>query len=94
VQYNMSPETLLEECGDIRASGVDYYLDNDIDPELRERNLSVAVNGSMYTKEKRGVMPSIIIDLYDERREIKKSMLSADAELQLLQTELNELERA
>ena len=80
VQYNMSPETLLEEYGDIRASGVDYYLDNDIDPELRERNLSVAVNGSMYTKEKRGVMPSIIIDLYDERREVKSNMLKMQQE--------------
>jgi DNA polymerase elongation subunit (family B) len=75
VQYNMSPETLLSGPGDFTASGVDYYLENDIDPELRERDVSVAANGSMYRKDKRGVMPEIIIGLYDERRAVKNDML-------------------
>jgi DNA polymerase elongation subunit (family B) len=75
VQYNMSPETLLNDPSDFTASGVEYYMKNGIDDELRERNVSVAVNGSMYRNDKRGVLPEIIIGLYNERKEVKRGML-------------------
>jgi DNA polymerase elongation subunit (family B) len=97
VQYNMSPETLLSGPGDFTASGVDYYLENAIDPELRERDVSVAANGSLYTKEKRGVMPEIIIGLYDERRAVKNNMLKLQKDYERgktseLSREINRLE--
>ena len=97
VQYNMSPETLLSDPGDFTASGVDYYLENDIDPELRERDVSVAANGSMYRKDKRGVMPEIIIGLYDERRAVKNDMLKLQKDYEKgktseLSREINRLE--
>jgi DNA polymerase elongation subunit (family B) len=97
VQYNMSPETLLSGPGDFTASGVDYYLENDIDPELRERDVSVAANGSMYRKDKRGVMPEIIIGLYDERRAVKNDMLKLQKDYEKgktseLSREINRLE--
>ena len=76
VQYNMSPETLLDGEGDFTACGVDHYLDNPISDDIRKLDVSVAVNGSMYSKEKRGVLPSIIIDMYNERRDVKAEMLS------------------
>lgn len=75
VQSNMSPETLLSDSSDFTVSGVDYYLDNDIDTEMRERDVSVAANGSVYRKDKRGVLPEIIIGLYNERRAVKNNML-------------------
>ena len=97
VQYNMSPETLLSGPGDFTASGVDYYLENGIDPELRERDVSVAANGSMYRKDKRGVMPEIIIGLYDERRAVKNDMLKLQKDYEKgktseLSREINRLE--
>ena len=97
VQYNMSPETLLSGPGDFTASGVDYYLENDIDPELRERDVSVAANGSMYRKDKRGVMPEIIIGLYNERRVVKNDMLKLQKDYEKgktseLSREINRLE--
>ena len=93
----MSPETLLSDPGDFTASGVDYYLENDIDPELRERDVSVAANGSMYRKDKRGVMPEIIIGLYDERRAVKNDMLKLQKDYEKgktseLSREINRLE--
>ena len=80
VQYNMSPETLVSGGDDFTASGVEHYLNNPIREDVRERDLSVAVNGSMYRKDVRGVLPTIIIGLYDERRGIKNEMLSLKSE--------------
>jgi DNA polymerase elongation subunit (family B) len=76
----MSPETLVSGGDDFTASGVDHYLNNPIREDVRERGLSVAVNGSMYRKDVRGVLPTIIIGLYDERRGIKNEMLSLKSE--------------
>ena len=74
VQYNMSPETLMPY---MIQTGVDYYLEN---PATPDGDYAVAANGSMYRKEKRGVLPEIIIGLYDERRAIKKEMLNKKQE--------------
>jgi DNA polymerase elongation subunit (family B) len=79
VQYNMSPETLVKG-DDFTASGVEHYLKNPVSDAPRERDLSVAANGSMYRKDKRGVFPTIIIGLYDERAVIKKEMLKLKQE--------------
>ena len=75
VQYNMSPETLLTGTGDFTASGVDHYLHNELTEEAKSRDVAVAANGSMYRKDKRGIMPDIIIGLYNERRDVKNDML-------------------
>ena len=73
VQYNMSPETLVR---DMRVGhGVDHYLANSADESAVSQNYSVAANGSCYRKDKQGVLPTIIIDLYNERRVTKDKML-------------------
>ena len=83
VQWNMSPETLLTTPADHLPSGVEHYLSafdggDPIHPAQRERNNAVASNGSIYSKKIEGVIPNIIIDYYDERRSVKKQMLSAE----------------
>ena len=83
VQWNMSPETLLTTPADHLPSGVDHYLSafdggDPIHPAQRERDNAVASNGSIYSKKIDGVIPNIIIDYYDERRSVKKQMLSAE----------------
>ena len=77
VQYNMSPETLLRSPADKLPSGVDFYLreGDPLHPANRARNVAVAANGSCYSKDKQGVLPTIIIGLYDERRVTKNKML-------------------
>jgi len=75
VQYNMSPETLLNGGGDFTIGGVDHYLNNELTEEARAMDVAVAANGSMYRKDKRGIMPEIIIGLYNERRTVKNDML-------------------
>jgi len=83
VQYNMSPETLLTGDEDFAPHGVDYYLDakhDPLPPSIRERDVAVAANGSMYRKDKQGCIPEIIIGYYDERKSIKGEALKLKKE--------------
>ena len=97
VQYNMSPETLLTSPADMLPSGVDYYLENGLNPAVRERDVAVAANGSCYRKDKTGFIPEIIVELYNERKSIKKEMLDKKREYETqntfeLQKEITQLD--
>lgn len=100
VQYNMSPETLVED-GPVLPAGVDYYLEfansEQSPPHNEGVEFAVAANGSVYRKDKRGVLPDIIVGLYDERKAVKKQMLGAKQEYEKkksaeLSREINRLE--
>lgn len=74
IQWNMSPETLIPHT---RVDGLnpDRILEDgkvDIDVDV-----AVAANGSCYRKDKTGIIPEIIEDLYDKRVIIKNQMLAA-----------------
>lgn len=73
VQWNMSPETIVNGF----APGFD--VDNCLEGKARsdDYEYTVAANGSMYQKDKQGMIPSIIVQYYDERKLIKKKMLEA-----------------
>lgn len=86
VQYNMSPETLLTGPEDFGPHGVDYYLESKHDPlppSVRERNVAVAANGSMYRKDKQGMLPEIIVMYYNDRKKIKGEALKLKKEYEL-----------
>lgn len=78
VQYNMSPETLVED-GPVLPSGVEYYLkyatNGEAPPHNADVEYSVAANGTCFRKDERGHLPDIIIGLYDERKAVKRQML-------------------
>ena len=80
VQWNMSPETLVDQS---EISGVDYYLDN---TNRIEKDYALAANGSTYRKDKDGIIPSLIVDYYDERKSVKKQMLAAESAYQKSKT--------
>jgi DNA polymerase elongation subunit (family B) len=73
----MSPETVR----DVRVAGIDPdvclkgYTHDDGEN-------SMAANGTLYRKDKRGVIPTIIDTLYSERKVIKTEMLKAEQESQ------------
>jgi len=74
VQYNMSPETIS-----IRRPGVDVdtLLEGDVS---LDQNLTLAATGVQFTKDQRGIIPTIIRQYYEERVLIKKRMLEAKQE--------------
>lgn len=85
VQYNMSPETLVDDEMDIAMpSGVEYYLKYATTDEAPPHNANVpyavAANGACFKKDERGHLPDIIIGLYNERKAVKRSMLDAKQE--------------
>ena len=92
-QWNMSPETLITEPGQMLKSGVEHYLDN----KPTRNDVAVAANGSMYRKNFQGVMPKIIVEYYAERKSVKKEMLAKQSEYQkapseALEKQINQLE--
>jgi DNA polymerase elongation subunit (family B) len=69
---NISPETLLPN----------KHPNADVEKMIvKEADMStdigaVAANGSMYSKEKTGIMPELVIKMYEERVRYKKQMLA------------------
>ena len=102
VQYNMSPETLIDQPWANGINDVDHYLTHEdpLHPSIRESNdVAVAANGAMFRKDKQGVLPGIIIELYNERKSVKRKMLDAQSELQTnpsekLEQEIHNLDNA
>jgi hypothetical protein len=77
-----------------KIGGIDqnYILHNGIDAELSEAirvlNLAITANGALYTRDKIGVIPSIIVDYYAERKAVKKEMLSVESEIEEIKAEM------
>ncbi len=75
MQYNMSPETLT-----------DTRIDTNVDKLLTKTPMNVPVglstsgNGWCYTKEKRGFLPALMEEMYNNRSKFKKQMLKAEQE--------------
>ena len=67
VQYNMSPETIIE------IDGIDGTR---------------AANGVKFSKDKKGIIPEIVEELYAQRVDIKKDMLTAKHKIESLNEEL------
>ncbi len=74
MQYNISPETLLEERHP--TVNVDRILNEEMNFELYKSN-AVCANGAMYRKDIRGFLPELMEKMYGDRVIFKKRMLQA-----------------
>ena len=75
VQYNMSPETIVE--GKRTDVDVDVMLGTDFDVE---KEYTLSANGIRYRKDRIGIIPAVIKQYYDERVAIKGRMIEAKKE--------------
>ena len=91
MQYNISPETLLEERHP--TATVDRILDEEINFELYKDN-AVCPNGAMYRKDVRGFLPELMEKMYGDRVIFKKRMLQAKQEYEKTPTKALEKEIA
>lgn len=78
VQYNMSPETVLD--GFIDDVSVERILNREVSTEGSD--FALAPTGVKFSRNTEGVIPSIIRRYYDDRRVIKKEMLKLQQEYQ------------
>jgi len=88
MQYNISPETLLEEKHPNVT--VDKILNQDITFELY-KDKAVCANGAMFRKDVRGFLPELMEKIYKDRTIYKKKMLEAKQEYEKKKTK--ELEK-
>ena len=88
MQYNISPETLLEERHP--SVTVDKILNQELTFELY-KDKAVCANGAMFRKDVRGFLPELMEKIYKDRTIYKKKMLAAKQEYQKKKTK--ELEK-
>ena len=74
MQYNISPETLLEERHP--SSTVERILNEELNFEMH-KDYAVCANGAMYRKDGQGFLPELMQKYYDERVIFKKRMIEA-----------------
>jgi len=77
MQYNISPETLLDERHP--SITVDKILNQDLTFELY-KDKAVCANGAMFRKDVRGFLPELMEKIYKDRTVYKKKMLAAKQE--------------
>ena len=76
MQYNMSPETLVEgSCFDVTVDGL---LEGKYDFNTKH---SIAGNGHLFRRDKQGHFPNIVQKFFDDRQKYKKLMIKAKQEL-------------
>mgnify|MGYP002023020066 FL=1 len=74
MQYNISPETLLDER--YPNVSVDKLLNEEVDLSHLDE-VTVCPNGAMFTTKTRGFLPKLMDKIYSERVIFKKKMLKA-----------------
>ena len=91
MQYNISPETLLEERHP--SATVDKILAEQVTFEMY-KNYAVCANGAMYRKDHQGFLPELMQKYYNQRVVFKKRMIAAKKEYQKTPTKALEKEIA
>ena len=91
MQYNISPETLLDERHP--SVTVDKILSQDMTFEMY-KDYAICANGAMYRKDKQGFLPELMQKYYNERVVFKKRMIAAKKEYQKTPTKALEKEIA
>ena len=81
MQYNISPETLVEERHP--TATVDRILEETLDIK---GDYCVCANGAQYRKDVHGFLPEMMQKIYDERTIYKKRMLAAKQSLEHAKT--------
>ena len=91
MQYNISPETLLDKKHP--SATVDKLLNQDITFEMYS-DYAVCANGAMYRKDKKGFLPELMEKMYNERVIFKKKMIQAKKDYEKTPTKALEKEIA
>lgn len=92
MQYNISPETLTDTGlrGTVAPDGI---LKNGIVAmkaleEYKEKNVSIAANGTTYRKDIRGFLPELMDKMYKDRKMFKNKMIESKKDLEEINAEL------
>ena len=90
IQYNISPETIIEpheytlEMRRIISDGVsvDKMLDKKVDTSKLD-GVTLTPNGQYFTTKKKGFLPKMMEEMYEDRKKFKKLMIKAQQDYQV-----------
>ena len=85
MQYNISPETLMDEKHP--SVTVDKILDEKLNFELYS-DYAVCANGAMFRKDTKGFLPELMEKMYADRKVFKKKMLKSKQQLVDIEAEM------
>ena len=87
MQYNISPETKIDMTQEYGITPNSILSGGDIGKKAlgkcKANDYSVAANGTCYTKDYKGFLPSLMEKLYKERKMYKKKMIECQKRQQL-----------
>ncbi len=75
MQYNISPETLVNGGGKPAEGWVDKILDGVM---VNSTEYCMTPNGAFFSKDRRGFLPELMENMYNDRVKYKKLMLEAE----------------
>ena len=90
IQYNISPETIVEpqdytpEMREVIAQGVtvEKLLDRKVNLS-RISNVTITPNGQFFRTDKRGFIPTMMEEMYEDRKKFKKLMIKSQQDYQV-----------
>ncbi len=86
MQYNISPETIVNKTEDVNQKEIDKrFLNKEINID---KNLILSGSGQYFRKDKRGFLPILMEQFYNERKIIKKQMLKNKQKYEEINEEL------
>jgi DNA polymerase elongation subunit (family B) len=83
IQYNMSPETIVQQSKVHGLTNDTIFEQEDVRMWSPEENLAIAANGAVFRRDKQGILPEIIEEIYASRVKVKTDMLRAESEKEL-----------
>lgn len=92
MQYNISPETITDDGvrGTVSPDGIlkNGVVSMSAIKEYKDKDLSVAANGTTYRRDVRGFLGELMDNMYKDRKLFKNKMLDAKQELENINAEL------
>ena len=96
MQYNISPETLIEvkdytqEMRDVISKGVsvDKLLTKEVNTS-KLVDVTLTPNGQYFRNDKQGFLPKMLEEMYVDRSKFKKMMIQAQKELEKVKNEID-----
>ena len=95
VQYNISPETIVRDIDKRFPVGPEKYLN--MSEPVTTGDIAATASGVGFHKDRQGIIPELIVELYSERKVVKKKMLEAKQRYEQeksheIESEINQLE--
>lgn len=89
MQYNISPETIIDNPDINIKYTVDDLLNKNVDTSIaKSKNYSMVANMQYYRKDMHGFLPELMKKVYTDRKTQKKKMIEKQKELQLIVEEI------